>query len=59
MNIDDRIASLEASLKNELAELRAKLATALASELGWGEKYWGYVALAAFVAGIVVKAVAQ
>jgi hypothetical protein len=59
MTIEDRIIALDASVRTELAEVRAKLAAALATELGWGEKYWGYVALAAFVAGILVKALAQ
>lgn len=58
MTIEDRIANLEASLKNELASVRTTVETAFADELSWCERYWDYIALAAFAAGLLIGAVA-
>ena len=55
MTIEDQFTALEASVKNEFAALDAKLAGALADEQHWCERYWDYVALAAFIVGILVK----
>jgi uncharacterized membrane protein len=58
MNIEDRIAGLEASLKTELATLRTHVEAAFADDVSWCERYWDYIALAAFAAGLLIGAVA-
>ncbi len=58
MTIEDRMTALETSVKAEFAAIGTRLEAVFADEQSWCERYWDYVALAAFLAGVVLGLVA-